>query len=193
MDTKKQYARIMDMLDMIKDKPEKLSKVLGFLDQLIVSDDGVDHSANIPEEYREIVYQIADIIDQGEVCYLNPDTMEIQQVSEENLYDSSETFQEQNDDMLDEYDLDYMKWDNRVRFEPLEKDELYNIMQKFVDKVDDQQLSRKLENALEKDNPTAYFSDVIHNTELESDWMIYKNAETRNYVNAVLQDVLRLK
>lgn len=192
MKSEELYVDIIGMLSLIDNDEEKLMAVLNFLENQILNDGINPKNHELSEEYRSTILQIAHAIDSVFVCYLNPDTLEIEQVENRGIFEN-EAYNEQNDDLLDEYDLSNAKWDDRIKFEPLDSNDVLLIMQKFVTQLNDEQLSRKLESVLGEENPVTKFRRIIEKTDKRSAWKAYKDQATIDYVKTRLLDQMRLR
>lgn len=192
MKSEELYVDIIGMLSLIDNDEEKLMAVLNFLENQILND-GINPKNNeLPEEYRSTILQIAHAIERGFVCYLNPDTLEIEQVENRGIFEN-EAYNEQNEDLLDEYDLSNAKWDDRIKFEPLDSNDVLLIMQKFVTQLNDEGLSRKLESVLGEENPVTKFRRIIEKSDKRSAWKAYRDQATIDYVKTRLLDQMRLR
>jgi uncharacterized UPF0160 family protein len=191
MNADKLYEDILKLLALIKDDEEKLTIVLSYLEKQILNEYQVEKKMTLPEKYKNTILQIADAIDTGIVCFLNPDTMEIEQVQNSTIFDLEE-YKEQNDDMLDEFGMNYQNWDNYIKFEPLERDEVYRIMENFTSETDDTKLAGKLEDALSSPQPEPEFIRVISQYGKNTQWVKYKKQQTINRVKTQLLNELRL-
>ncbi|MCC8142683.1 MAG: hypothetical protein LUD02_14990 [Tannerellaceae bacterium] len=174
----------------IKDDQAKLSEVYILLEQMdagSTEEEIVSADIDSAEEYRDIVMQIADAVNDGYVCYFNPDTLEIEQIDSKTWIDPEE-IAEQNEDLMDEFQLDHVKWDNIIRFEPFRKDDMERILEKFAEQIDDPSLSKKLENALEADKGIHKLTQIIRDAGKEDVWNVFKKQEIINYVKGELAE-----
>ena len=67
--------QILSILHAVKDDDLKLQKILDFLEAEIYEE---PQEEQIPEKYRKVVHDIAQFIDSGLVCFLNPETLELE-------------------------------------------------------------------------------------------------------------------
>ncbi|MCC8186539.1 MAG: hypothetical protein LIP08_03230 [Bacteroides sp.] len=188
MKTKELYKEVSSMLYLIRNDEKKLSQVFNLLEEL----DAGTPSHEIPSpgssDYSSIVMQIADAVNEGYICFFNPDTEEIEQVACEGYFDYVE-IAEQNEDMIDEFDLNYMNWDHYIRIDPLQKEDLRLIMEKYVNEMDDNKLSAQLRNVLETDQPLRNFLKKLKEAAKEDVWNVFKKQEIINYVKERLAEV----
>jgi hypothetical protein len=192
MEASKLYNDIQELLLVIKDDEEKLMNVISYLEKLILNEYKTENKKALPEEYKDTILQIADAIDTGVVCFLNPETMEIEQVQNRTIFDLNE-YEEQNDDMLDEFGMNYFNWDDYIKFEPLERDEIYRIMENFITQQDNVKFAEKLEDVLSSPQPEIGFIKAVREFGQNDQWVKYKKQETINHVKAKLLNELRLR
>lgn len=194
MDANKLFRDTRGMLNMIKNDEDKLREALTFLEDQQLSKHHTDPLVEVPEDCRATVHQIADALENGFVCFLNPETLEIEQL-EQNTYYPNEDYEELNEDRMDEFDLNYKTWDNMIRFEPLNVNEIYLIMEKYVAQREDGELTRRLEDSLSNEKPLNSFRKIIDECgfTLKEDWQDYKKCAIIEYVTAKLLNELRSK
>jgi len=192
MNTEKLYQDILGLVSLIRNDEDRLLEVINFLENQQLSKHHIGSSIEIPEECRDPIIQISEALENGFICFLNPETLEIEQV-DRSTYFQSEDFEEQNDDKLDEFDLSYMGWNDYIRFEPLNLNEVYLVMEKYVAQRNDGELTRCLENSLSDERPVISFLEIIKDNDLEESWLSYKRQATTEYVTARLLNELRLK
>ncbi len=65
---------------------------------------------------------------------------------------------EQNEDMLDEFALDYIKWDEYIRFDPFGRRSYGQLWRSFAVEIDDEKLGEKLQNEMELNRPLRMLS-----------------------------------
>lgn len=136
-----------------------------------------EEKIEIPEKFKALVHDIAEFIDSGYVCYLNPDTMKYKEIPCEfydNLYleDDKGIWQKE----VEKID----NWDKKILIKPLESHESFKIMKCFVDKIPDDRLKNKLWNALERNRPFANFKKLIDYSNFRQDWFKFKNYVSKN-------------
>lgn len=192
MKTSALYNDILTILSQFKDNDKMLLKVFSFLeDQLLITKSSKLHP-DIPQKYYETVLQIATAIDSGFICYLNPQTLEIEQVQKKAMLDAEE-IEEQQDDMLDEFALNYMKWERFIEFTPFERDEILDMMENFANQLNDEKMNTELEYVLQGDKPLTDFQRIVDNSEYEDAWHEFRKQATINYVQDILVTELGLK
>ncbi len=193
MKTEEIYLDIVEKLSRIKENRGILVEVLDFLEEKI-SNEMEDTDDQIPPEYADLIEQITEALNNGFVCFLNPETLELEQVSNSGLFGVSETeYDEQHDDMVDEFGLDYPEWESYVRFEPFGRDDMLDIMGKYVDLLHDNALKIQLENLPDDERVVDQFDRIMERTGNMDDWNSFKKKEIENYVTSHLMSRLENK
>jgi len=171
--------QILPILHSVKDDEEKLQQILDFLLEEIYEEP--DYEIEIPEKYRELVRKIAEAIDCGFICFVNPATLEMEDVPKSLL---EERFFTENDEEEedDELELQHENWEKCISVEPPESHESFEIMENFVQEVDDKKLQKQLINALERRHPFANFKNTIDNSDCREQWFAFKQRELEKYV-----------
>jgi hypothetical protein len=181
MRTEELYQYILEKLYNIKDDKVKLTHLLNWLDEEDLDEINGYVPGEIPEEYKSIISQITDALNKGFVCFLNPYTFEIEQVQGKGIFDYEE-YEEQNEDMIDEYGLNYIKWDDYIKFEPFDRTELLGKMEKFVFRSGDNKLKQQLGTDIEEERPIFRCMKVFEKAGRMEDWLSFKRAEAEAYV-----------
>jgi len=187
------YTDILDKLSRIKDDKEKLTDVLYYLEASELNNINLDDNSGdeLSYEYQSIVNQITDALYNGFVCYLNPETLEIEQASGEGYYGYvGAEISEQNDDMIDEFGLSYPQWDSYVRFEPFNRTDLVNRMQRFLDKLRIDKSDSLFDDDVDEEGIIAKFYNFIERNGYLEEWNSFKRDEIESYVRNNLVSVL---
>ena len=146
----------------------------------------------IPFEYESIIEQITESVYNGYVCYLNPETLEIEQVADEGTAGMSESeYAEQNDDMIDEFGLNYTQWEDYIRFEPFSRDDMMNRIDDFITNLDDQNLKLELDDFLDEEELFNQFPAILERTGYALDWNVFLRNEIESYVKIQISDTIR--
>ena len=170
--------QILPVIYSVKEDEEKLQKILTFLIDEIY--DELDESFEIPEKYKEIVKDIAEKIDCGLVCFLNPDTMEMEEV-DPNFINDPEEYEAITGEKY-EGQFQNSNWENCIEIEPLESSESFQIMEQFVDEIEDKKLQNKLISALKNRKPFSHFKQIIDNSEYREYWFKFKQRKLEELV-----------
>ncbi len=183
--------QILPILHSVKDDEEKLQRILDFLLEEIFEEP--DDTAIIPDKYREMVHSVAERIDCGLVCFINPDTLEIEDIPVSLLEEEYSLFSEEDEE--GEEDKDGMRfyhdsWERYITVEQPHSSESFGIMERFTDEVDDSNLKRQLISALNRRKPFANFKSQIDQSEYREKWFAFKQQELEKYVWTTIEPEL---
>lgn len=192
MTTEKLYGDVLSLLSLIREDKEKLTEILTFLEDQQLTQYNNRPDTNISDEYSNTILQITESLENGFICFLNPITLEIEQVPQ-SMYFESQDIVEQNEDKLDEFGLNYVQWDDYIRFEPLGPNEIFIIMENYVTYVGKGDIVSKLEDALDDEFPVESFEKAVANSNLQEDWQVYKRKAMISYVSGRLLNELRMR
>lgn len=179
MKTDELLNQILPILHSVKEDEEKLQQILDFLLEEIYEEP--DDEVEIPEKYRELVSKIAEAIDCGMICFVDPATLEMEDVPKSVLEERFFTELDEEDED-DELDLKHKNWEKCISVEPPESGESFAIMKDFVQEIDDKNLKRQLINALQNRRPFANFKNLIENSKFRKQWFAFKQKELEKYV-----------
>jgi len=171
--------QILPILHSVKDDDEKLQQILDFLLEEIYEEP--EDEFVIPEKYRKVVHDIAESLDCGHVCFLNPKTLEMEDVPKMLVYDSSE-YRLMTGMSKKDLNLSYPKWKKCITIDPPESSESFAFMEDFVSEVDDKDLKSRLTNALRNRSPFANFKNQIDNSKYREQWFAFKQQKLEEYV-----------
>jgi len=173
--------QILPIIHSVKDDEEKLQQILDFLLEEIYEEP--DDELIIPEKYRELVYKTAEAVDCDMVCFINPETLEMEDVPKSILEERFFTDMEEDDEEEnDEFGLQHKNWEKCISVDPPESHESFEIMENFVQKVDDKKLQKQLIHALQNHRPFANFKNLIDNSDCREQWFAFKQKELEKYV-----------
>lgn len=175
MNTQQLLNEILPILHSVKEDKEKLQKILDFLLEEIYKEPE-EEEIEIPEKYRELVHSVAENIDCGLVCFINPETLEVEDLPKSMLDDPFEFnlrtgMNRENETFLHE------EWETYISIEPRESSESFGIMEKFVYKVSDEKLKNKLINALNNRRPFANFKSIVESSNYRKEWFAFKQRQ----------------
>ncbi len=182
MKTDELLNQILPILHSVKDDEEKLQKILDFMLEEIYEEPD-DAEIVIPEKYCELVQKTAEAIACGMVCFINPDTLEMEDVPKTLLDEGY--FSEEEDEDDDEDNMMSMKhhqWEKCITVEPPESNESFRIMEDFVSVIEDKELKKQLVNALNNRHPFANFKNTIENSNRRKEWFAFKQSKLEEYV-----------
>ncbi len=142
-------------------------------------------NATLPDE---IVREIAEMLDCGHRCYLNPDTNETIFTLNPGSWEYSETPNE-DAELLERVD----SWERRITLTPPESYESFRFMEGFVDELPEGEssLRGKLIAALSNNHPFARFKAVIDSCPYRQGWFAYKQRCLEAYVKDEISDAFK--
>jgi len=186
MNAQQLLNEILPILHSVKEDKEKLQKILDFLLEEIY-EEPEDIEPEIPEKYRELVHTVAENIDCGLVCFINPETLEVEEIPKGMLdgfsdFSINREFGDEDDDDDDDDDDDEQKflhddWETYITVEPRESGESFKIMEKFVGEVNEKNLKNKLINALSNRRPFANFKNIVESSNYRKEWFAFKQRQ----------------
>ena len=193
MNARQLLNEILPILHSVKEDKEKLQKILDFLLEEI-DEKPEENEPEIPEKFRKLVHDVAENIDCGLVCFINPETLEVEEIPKE-MVDGLSYFSinpELDDDDDDDDDDEEQKflhedWENCITVEPRESSESFKIMERFVDVVNDKSLKNKLVNALNNRKPFANFKNIVDSSNYRKEWFAFKQHQLEIMVWEELQ------
>ena len=188
MNAQQLLNEILPILHSVKEDKEKLQKILDFLlDKIYTTPD--EEEVEIPEKYRELVHTVAENIDCGLVCFINPKTLEVEEIPKAMYEDHYEYNLRTGMDGENESFL-HDEWETYINIEPRESHESFEIMEKFVEEVNDKILKNKLINALNNRKPFANFKNIVESSNHRKEWFSFKQRQLEIMVWDELQNEL---
>ncbi len=140
-----------------------------------------DDEMQLSEKLCELVPKIADNIDAGLVCYLNPETFETEEIPQ-SMLDGFPRFMDDPDPDNELENFAHEQWDQCWAFEPLESFEAYQLMENFAYQIFDIDFKEILLDALNKSKPFARFKAVLEGTEQREAWFRFKRHQLEKQV-----------
>lgn len=173
---------ILQILHTVKEDKNKLQLIHQFFYEKIYEE---PEEIEIPEKYKKVVAEIADSIDAGFISYMNPDTLETEEIQKNILYDP-DRFGVLTDNTLDDWDLKHDRWKKCITFAPLESHESFKIMEQFAIEMEDVKFQEKLITILNRRKPFANFKAIIDNSIYRQNWFDFKTKWLENHVKELL-------
>ena len=170
----------------VKEDPTALQKILDYLNEEIVLPEEEENEVKIPERYNNAVKEIAGSIDAGLVCFLNTNTLQIDELPKE-LVASPAMYKMETGMSIKDFKPKYTRWKKYITIEPLESNESFKIMEKFVDQLDNSKLRERLVYALNNRKPFANFKNIIDNSDIRQDWFDFKDEKLQEYVKSMIE------
>lgn len=193
--------QITNIINSVKNDNDKLQQILNYLNSEIVEEEDDQNDSYIalnelPDKYKTIVNEIAQYIDMGMFCFLNPTTNELDFIPQEIYYevnyeDDSEKMKKELNDMHGWEVIKFLDWDKYFSFEPLPSFESFQIMEKFTYLLpDDKPIRSRLLKALRNRKPFANFGRIIDDSDLREQWFEFKQQWLDNLVAKQLLEKL---
>ena len=186
--------QVLGIINCVKDNDEKLQQILDYLACEIIEEADEEESENcnpideLPEKYKSIVNEIAQYIDMGMLCFLNPETDELDFIPQEIYYDANydddpEKVKKELIDLHGWEVIKFLDWENPIGFEPLHSSESFRIMEKFAQQLsEDEPIRSRLFKALRNRKPFANFGRIIDDSDFREDWFEFKQQWLDNLV-----------
>ena len=150
---------------------------------------------------EEQIKQIAESIDAGFTCHVNPDTREIEETKENDDFDlfpdeEDEYYEEFMEDMPDwqketlkeikEQTARINSWDRCITIEQPESSEAFRFMEDFVEEIIPEPEQKMYRKALAGKGPFSNFNVLIHDSTFLDDWYEFKKKKLMEYVQEEL-------
>ncbi|MDD4426165.1 MAG: hypothetical protein PHS40_09595 [Mariniphaga sp.] len=142
----------------------------------------------IPERFEKHITEIADSIDAGLICYLNPETLEMEDIPQMLMNDPEEFEAITTGTHQEDEEFQHEKWDEYYKFEPLESHESFQIMESFADSLKNESLQNQLYYALNHSRPFANFKAIIQNSKERQNWFNFKKEFLKQHVRRLIRD-----
>lgn len=178
---------ILAIIRVVFDDKKALQKIHTFLLSEVYEE---PESEEIPEKYKKVVSEIADGLSAGLICFLNPDTLEIEEISKDLAYDPEE-FEMITGETFESAGLKHDNWKNCITIEPMESHESFKIMENFIDEVRDTNFQEKLINALNRRKPFANFKYLVENSDYRQELFDFRQTRYELYVWDVIKTTIR--
>ena len=139
----------------------------------------------IPPRFEKVIPGIAESIDAGQICYLNPETLEIEEIPK-SLMDNPHEYKMMTGYGLEDEEMKHREWEECYVFEPLESPDSFKIMEAFADNMDDVKFKEELFYALNHRKPFANFKFKIDNSPYRQNWFDFKQKWHENHVKQII-------
>lgn len=150
-----------------------------------------EDEALLPEKLLRLVPDIAESIDAGLVVFLNPDTLETEEIPQSMLEDTFGL-----NDVSDFKDKDEMraheKWEKCWVFEPLPSFEAYHLMENFAIQLFDEEFRDELLDVLNRSKPFVRFKAALEGTEQRQAWFRFKQYQLELQVKRWMNNLIKL-
>lgn len=131
---------------------------------------------------KEQIKEIADLLDSGLKCYYNLKTHEVLSIIDfdTNYYADPTDWEDIINELEDNY-ADYFE------FERMTSRESFQVMEDFIDEIQDEALRKRLVWSLNRSHPFRNFKDEIdYNGEYREAWFQFKQAKYIEHVENII-------
>jgi hypothetical protein len=135
----------------------------------------------IPSRFQELVPEIANKIDDGIFCYLNPETLEIEEIPK-HLFDDPEIFDLETGEPVLPEEWEFSKWESYYVINPLDSDDLNQMIFEFDQFIEDEEFSKDIFQILDQHKPFKKFRLFILNSAYRENWLAFKKQWLEKYV-----------
>ena len=151
---------------------------------------------------EEQIEKIAELIDAGFTCHINPDTGEIEETRDYgddfNYIDDEddEDYEEFMEDMPDwqkevrkeikEQTARIDSWDRCIVIEQPDSSEAFRFMEDFIEEIIPESEQKMYRKALQWKSPFSNFNNLIHDSEYLDNWHEFKKKKLMEYVREEL-------
>ena len=175
--------QILCIIKSLKDDEHKLQQILDYLETEVVDEYDYDNPmANVPEKYKPLINEIAQYIDMDMLCFVNPETAELDFIPQEIYFESNydDDPEEIKKELIEQHGWEvakFLDWKESIDFVPLPSFESFQIMEDYVQQLpEDEKLLSRLINALRNRKPFANFGRIIDNSDLRENWFEFKQS-----------------
>jgi hypothetical protein len=127
------------------------------------------------------INEIAQDLETGMKVYLNKETLEFQAVLDWDDMTDPEPW----DEIIEKVENE---WTDVMVLEKLKSRDGFQIMEDFVDEIDDQRLREDLLKILNRKSPFANFKDEIESSDYRQMWFDFRTMKHEEYVKRQLDD-----
>jgi hypothetical protein len=128
----------------------------------------------------ELISSLADSLNAGLTCYLNPDSLEVIEVPKA-LFDDFDS--ENLEDFQSDLDRVESEWDNCITIEPPEPFESFKFMEQFARyEVQDKSIQERLIFALSNGKPFRNFKNIVESSSCRQQWFDFHQLCLEEYV-----------
>lgn len=180
--------KILPILSAVRDDTAQLAKILSFLETEILPRIEDDAPIKIPEKFEAKVRAIAQGISAGFVCYLNLETLELEEIPE------ADRWRLVDDPEVDEaFPVKHREWAQVQQFAPLPSRESFQIMEDFAAQLSNTKVQNRIIDILNNRKPFAHFNHFIHQSPYSENWFAFKDAAYEAHVREAIYDQLQEK
>ncbi len=173
---------ILSVLQTIKEDKKKLEKLHGFIMKEIYEVAEEMEKPEIPGKFKKVAAEVADSLTAGFVCFINPETLETEDIPQHAL----ENYTAMTGVGVEDFNLKHYEWEKCIKIESPASYYSYHIMERFAEKVPDAGMRERLTDALNRKKPFANFKRIIDDSDYRQDWFGFRQARLEEYVYEAL-------
>lgn len=135
---------------------------------------------------NNLIDNIVDALDCDMVCFMNPDTCEVEDIPLDVLLGMYQDITSQ--EALRRID----RWEKYITIEPLETPDMVKAMQTFINEhIPSGTLKKQLHEALSLRRPDKYFHAIVEDSGYRDKWAAYHRQHMMRHVKSKLRDQLK--
>ena len=180
--------QILAVLQTIQNDKNKLEKLYRFVVDEIYEE---PEQEEIPEKYKKIVSEIADYLLSGMVCFFNPDTLEVEFLPKDMVYDPRE-FEMTTGEAWEDAEIKHESWLKCIEIDPMEPHDSFKVMEYFIDELDNEKMQERLINTLNRKKPFANFKYQVENSDYRQQWFDFRQKQWEYYVWDIIKTEMGL-
>ncbi len=189
MQTNQFLNEILQMLRSFRDDRKKLEKLHQYMQEELYEEpeDEGPGIEDIPEKYRSLISEIADSLNAGLVCYLNPHTLEKEEIPASILENLMFNMDEIDEELYGEnpfYEVlkrIEQEWKGYITISPPESHRSFEFMEGFIQHIQNSGLQKRLSAALSRRKPFRNFKTIIDESTERKNWFTYKQKCLERY------------
>lgn len=176
-------SQVLAHIRLVAEDKQKLQKILDFILEEIY-EEPEEEALEIPERFEKLLNPIAQSIDCGQIVYINLDTLQTEEVTPD--MEDPEEFELNYGDCDWATGPEFYKWENTIRFEPLDSHQSFEIMEAFAENMEDEKFREQLIYALNNRKPFANFKWKIDDSRYRQNWFDFKQERLENHVREII-------
>jgi len=173
-------SEILFHLKEVQEDQRKLQKILDFINDEIF-EEPEEELADIPKEYKILLNRVAQSLDCGLVCFINTNTLELEEIPQ-GIFDQSGLISEETNDQKTKLKIKHPEWENYIKISPPDSHTYFGIMESFAERQKDSRFKFHLIDALSKRKPFNRFKWKIENSPYRQNWYDFKQKRLEVYV-----------
>ena len=128
------------------------------------------------------ISEIAELLDSGLICFFNRRTRSIDYHPDPlDPYFDPEPWQETMD-KIEEY------WHDYERIDKMDSNSAFQVMEEFVDSINEQKFKERLYNILSRPKPFANFKAEVETSKYRQEWFDFKKEAYINWVRKQIEN-----